>query len=263
VCGNYMPPETVKAFIVETTEALEIREALSRGFQEKNISVCNVNPAIVATLKRRFPGVTTYGCDAETALRRAYSAGDRFGVVSLDLCGPISHRYLLTLDAVRPVLDGIGVVGMTMLRGREPSDIVMEMDERWKREVRRTLGKGLARHVLLTERDYMRVLGPWARLVLGACSWGDPDRKNKVHVVQEAPGPRCRVWFRRAQVYSSGRVSMFWLALLVAQPIQWAPSGFRGPVTWSSRPCSIEFGAESRPVRPTFTAPLKAVGFRR
>jgi len=254
--GTVDPPRSwAKAFVVDTTEGFEIEKALKLGFAEKHIHVCNVNPAIVATLKRRFPSIVTYGVAAEVALRRAHSEGIRFEVISLDLCGPLSLRTLDTLDAARAVVNGVGSVGLTLMRGREPSNIRMDIP-----------GSGafyrkLARHAfrrraearedcLRTDKDFVRVLGPWFRLMVADVWWGDKvEWKGEHEVCTSTPEDEwCRVSLMAGGVYSSGAVTMMWLCFALVQPTKWFPTGrLRGPASgWRIKQARWSRDAQTR-----------------
>lgn len=108
------------ALLMPSIEGDEIEVALSKGFRAEHLHVCDRNPAIVATLKRRFPKVQTYGVDIVRACERIVEAGVTLEVANLDLCGQVSDRYLRTLAAVSATgaLDQ-AAVAVTALRGRE------------------------------------------------------------------------------------------------------------------------------------------------
>jgi hypothetical protein len=220
----------LKAFVIDTTDGLEVDQALRSGFEEGNLHVCNVNPAIVATLKRRHPGITTYGVDADAALRRAHKQGERFDVISLDLCGPISERTLDTLDAARAVVNGQGRVGLTIMRGREPDGITVDIPggkpESWRRLIRRVMPKQTARACLKKPKDYMRIAGPMFRLQVGDCHWASrPDSTFRAWVTTDTPRDEwCGVSIVAGGIYPSGSITMLWCVYNVVQPVKWQNS---------------------------------------
>jgi hypothetical protein len=223
--------DCVNVFMIETTDAFEIKQALRLGFLEQNLHVCNVNPAIVASLKRKYPAVTTYGIPAERALRRAQREGTRFSVISLDLCGPISARTHDTLHAARPVFDGVGVVGLTMLRGREPKGITLEIPGRpapWRKLFQtRFLSRAHGRD-LLRGTDIMRIGAPFLHLTFGPVSWGPVNRKGISTISPVRPADEdCVVTIRRAGIYPSGQLTMLWAVYSVVQPVKWRPRGWQ------------------------------------
>lgn len=248
-------------FMVETTEANEIETALRHGYAEKNLHVCNVNPAIVATLKRRFPSITTYGVDADRALRRSFEAGIRFDLISLDLCGPLSLRTLDVLDAARSSVNGFGMIALTMLRGREPHNILMDIpgDSRhWRSLIKRLFRRRRdARRCLLTNKDYLRVFGPFVRLVHGECSWSaEPTFLDRHCIVTPTPSDElCRVGLNSGGVYRSSNQTMMWLVFTLSQPFKWAPRGNPSPLRRCARYHPPQLARAETSKR--FTAPMR------
>lgn len=115
--------------IMPSIEGDEIEVAMSYGFKQKNIGVIDRNPAIVATLKRRFPLIRTYGVDAATAAGRVARDFGCVDFVNLDLCGPVGAPTRDVLDAWR-ASGAIGegrFVAVTMLRGRERDGLLKRL----------------------------------------------------------------------------------------------------------------------------------------
>lgn len=228
----------VNVFLIDTTDALEIEKVLRLGFAEDRLHVCNANPAVVAVLKRRFPLITTYGVEADEALRRAHRNGVRFAAISLDLCGPISKRTHDILHAARAAVDFHGAVGLTLMRGREPDGITLDIPgsredkASWRRAIR-----GLFRvrsqfdDCVRTESDVMRIGAPVFHLAFGDCYWAVNHKGRTVVDAAIDPGEDCAITVRGAGVYRSGVVTMMWLCCSVVQPISWRSSGWKARAT--------------------------------
>jgi hypothetical protein len=132
------------ALLMPSLEGDEIDVALNAGFRLSNLHIVDSNPAIVATLKRRYPLVNTYGVDVREAIRRITKSGVKLNCLNLDFCGQFSTSYAMELAEVvlRGLYDGrkvffkggfnyefnTGATGcfsertsitVTMLRGRE------------------------------------------------------------------------------------------------------------------------------------------------
>lgn len=118
-----------QAFLMPSIEGDEIEVALSKGFKERNLSICDMNPAIVATLKRKYPHIQTYGVSASRAARRRASFGLKWDVANLDLCSCVGNSHYEELMAF--ALSGAvtcGIVSVSMLRGRERKDYFEEIN---------------------------------------------------------------------------------------------------------------------------------------
>ena len=134
-------------------EGDEIDVALAAGFKQQNICIIDKNAAIVATLKRKYPYVRTYGVPAEKAAQRI--ADDIGGVdfANLDLCGPIGRPLWDTLAAWREhrAVKESGLVAVTVLRGRESGAFGESL------EVVTTLVGDTAARVPESARDTLRI----------------------------------------------------------------------------------------------------------
>jgi len=60
---------SAQIMMMPSIEGDEIEVAMSKGFKQKNIHIVDQNSAIVATLKRRYPYVHTYGVEVRRALK--------------------------------------------------------------------------------------------------------------------------------------------------------------------------------------------------
>lgn len=111
----YWHPQAT-AMLMPSIEGDEIDVALSKGFRERNLHIVDQNPAIVATLKRRYPRLHTYG----VPLVRATERLPELTFANLDLCASWGQPLAKTLEefaASQRV--PCGLVAVTILRGRE------------------------------------------------------------------------------------------------------------------------------------------------
>lgn len=107
--------------LLPSSEGTEIDVALQAGARERNLILIDENPAIVATLKRRYPRVRTYGVDAARAIERIAKDVGQIDGMNLDLCGPAAAPlfHVLKTIAKTKVIRDRGRVAVTMLRGRD------------------------------------------------------------------------------------------------------------------------------------------------
>lgn len=107
--------------LMPSSEGSEIAVAIHVGCRERNLCVIDQNPAIVATLKRKYPKLSTYGVTADRAATRiAADIGELHGA-NLDLCGGADRPLFKTLNAwahARVIADQ-GLIAVNCLRGRE------------------------------------------------------------------------------------------------------------------------------------------------
>jgi hypothetical protein len=109
--------------MLPSLEGDEIDVALSKGVKESDIHVVDKNPAIVATLKRRYPQIHTYGVLVGRAAWRMTKNSIHFA--SIDLCGcpsPFIWEELMYV-ATSEALAGKALVSVTLQRGRERRDV--------------------------------------------------------------------------------------------------------------------------------------------
>lgn len=109
------------ALLMPSIEGDEIETAVNAGFRESNLHIVDSNPAIVATLKRRWPSINTYGVSIERAFERISNSGVKLRFANLDLCGPMSIRLgqILCAIASTDCVTANGYIAISMLRGRE------------------------------------------------------------------------------------------------------------------------------------------------
>lgn len=111
------------ALLMPSIEGDEIEVALANGFRLPNLHVVDDNPAIVATLNRRYGNrLNTYGVSVGRAAERiARERGPIIEAANLDLCSQVSGALEDELAGfVRAgCLADDSVVAVTVLRGRE------------------------------------------------------------------------------------------------------------------------------------------------
>lgn len=105
--------------LMPSLEGAEIEVALRAGFREQRLHVLDRNPAIVATLRRRFSRINTYGIPLSRIGERAPQGF--FAAANLDLTANVGDGFYREVNAFARagvVRDG-GLVAISILRGRE------------------------------------------------------------------------------------------------------------------------------------------------
>lgn len=111
----YWHPQAT-AMLMPSIEGDEIDVALSKGFRERNLHIVDQNPAIVATLKRRYPRLHAYG----VPLVRATERLPELTFANLDLCASWGKPLAATIEEFAEAQRvPCGLVAVTILRGRE------------------------------------------------------------------------------------------------------------------------------------------------
>lgn len=113
---------SVHVLMLPALNGNEVECALNSGIRAEHIHVVDKNPAVVATLKRRFPRINTYGVELDVAVQRMAKDGVRITVASLDLCSNISQKTRTLLTSIFSAdcwAPSRLLVGVTLLRGRE------------------------------------------------------------------------------------------------------------------------------------------------
>lgn len=126
------------AVYLDTSEGLETRFLLSRGYSPENLHAVNWNPAEVAVLTKNLARdgvrIKTHGVEAFRAIRDAAKVAP-IDVINLDLCGPVSVSLMENLSALRDSLHET-MVAVTVLRGREQGEVrdaITQANERQSR----------------------------------------------------------------------------------------------------------------------------------
>ncbi len=114
------------ALLMPSLEGDEVEVALSKGFREDHLHVVDSNPAIVATLRRRFPLINTYGVTAARACERIAAKGVRLGAANFDFTGCVSVALRAECRAIARsgALGSFCRVAFTFLRARERAGVV-------------------------------------------------------------------------------------------------------------------------------------------
>lgn len=163
---TFLLPLQAEVGMLESTQGLEIETALRFGFSEKRLHVINASPAVVATLKRKYPKINTYGRIASDACEVMRQRGVRLDVLNLDLTsnmGPSTSSEIVGV-AWSGVLAPKSLVAINILRGRETCFGVLESSGRKHRDmVMRDLCRvsGYA----LNDADFGRLLGATAPFI--------------------------------------------------------------------------------------------------
>lgn len=111
---------TGDVLLMPSIEGYEIEEALGRGFAPGQLHIVDKSPAVVATLRREYPGINTYGVSVERACQRIAASGVRLLAANIDLCGNVSRPSLRILaDCWKSGALAEASVFINVLRGRE------------------------------------------------------------------------------------------------------------------------------------------------
>lgn len=94
---------SASALLMPSLEGDEIEVALNAGFREYNLHVVDDNPAIVATLKKRYPKINTYGVLVSRAMQRMAHEGIRLDCANFDLTGNVSAKFVSELYAISTI----------------------------------------------------------------------------------------------------------------------------------------------------------------
>lgn len=147
------------ALLMPSLEGDEIDVALNAGFRESHLHVVDHEPAIVATLKRRYPRINTYGVTVSRAFERLAERGIKIRCANLDFCKQLSMPFASELSQVallgsqpcrlKPTeggfrsdvdserygsgvfADDYAVVAISQLRGRESRDTTALWTSDW------------------------------------------------------------------------------------------------------------------------------------
>lgn len=165
--------------LMPSSEADEIEVALDAGFREWNLHIIDDNPAIVASVKRRYRRVNTYGVSASSALRRMLSEGVRISCANFDFCGQMSQKYLNELSDISRtgsfgaattfsrhnygVFSDHSLIAVNMLRGRESSRGTILREDSMNEASMLEASGSMASHPAYTE-VIARTLVPYSRM---------------------------------------------------------------------------------------------------
>jgi hypothetical protein len=166
--------------LMPSLEGDEIEVALSKGFREQNLHVVDREPAIVATLKRRYRRINTHGIDIARMAERLPAGSVH--CANLDLCGSASDRMADTLRAFACVLGQGAIVSVTMLRGREHGEgrLVTGLlkEEAWRPALERIGCQDMASAFESMDSDHLRKLFVVDNIARGLTSVGAPHCRD-------------------------------------------------------------------------------------
>lgn len=168
-----------QALLMPSKEGDEIEVAIAKGFRMSNLHVVDKNPAIVARLTCRFPGIHTYGVSAARACERIKSKGITLDCANFDFTSCISDKLSREWSAI--MSSGVfnkkeAFVAVTLLRGRESRrekgffDIVSQFTPPWVEHNRVNLGR------YFNVRDEARIEGMIYGVICDAGCWYSVDR---------------------------------------------------------------------------------------
>jgi hypothetical protein len=204
-CGDNV--SKTQALLMPSSEGLEIDAALNAGFSEDYLWVCDKNPAIVATLKRKYPKIQTAGVPVSRApdkimekVKRCFEK-DMIYIANLDLCGCVGEETLTEIMGFvsGDVLPDASLIAVTVARGREHDlSSIKGTHDHWKRFTKSSLIPALEEW--MTPLDHARLSA-----VLGAVSFDDGVLPALALLLQ-------------ARTYVSSRVPMLWTLWLRYTP---------------------------------------------
>jgi hypothetical protein len=190
------PIASAHVLLMPSLEGDEIDVATANGFRQQNMHVVDWNPAIVATLKRRYPKIHTYGVELGRAVERMAAAGISLSCANLDLCGCLSETTgatMLRAFRARAWVDE-PLIAVTVLRGRERKSLLADIDEcapdleseEWRAALRSN-----AFDRRLTPRDYGRLM--FVGLLMGYLN-GTSSHLRRARKYRSVAGSQTMLW---------------------------------------------------------------------
>jgi hypothetical protein len=122
--GGYAPgadtASTGNVLLMPSLEGHEIEHLLRRGFSQDQLYIVDESPAVVATLKRRFHGVHTFGVQVHRACEIIAKSGVNLLAANIDYCSKVSAPVMrsVAMACESGALDGAHLF-VNVLRGRE------------------------------------------------------------------------------------------------------------------------------------------------
>lgn len=126
------------AALMPSIEGLEIEVAKQNGFRECHLHVIDSNPAIVATLKRKYPYINTYGVDVRKAIDRIRERGVRLSCANWDFCGPAVSALgqdLMSTCSDPAIYTPENLIAFTAMKGRDDPNWLAVVEGAWKSQV--------------------------------------------------------------------------------------------------------------------------------
>jgi hypothetical protein len=195
---------SAKHLLMPSIEGDEIEAALAAGYREENLYIVDRNPAIVATLKRRYKKATAYGIDLLDVPARLEREGVVLTSANLDLCSCVTGdvvRVLYRFARMSAQCTDLCLC-VTVLRGRERGDWWGKITDTGPRMQIVRVYEGGTLDPRLTESDMGRLAMIWAPLH-GSDWQGKPKAIPVLH---------------RASFYRSHKSTMLWSAWTLEKP---------------------------------------------
>lgn len=215
-----------QCLLMPSIEGFEIETAVAKGIPSAQLHVVDDNPAIVATLKRKWPRIHTYGVSADRACERIAQNGVRLGFANLDFCCQLALSTAHELHSIGTSDCWLreSMIAVTGLRGRESESITFCLD------FAASITTGLHQHLepcLGVVGDKGLSLRDRARIFLIAGFLGAVPLKSGIYLstngqtflwtVYRRSGPPhpdiCDNFLRFIQTYENEKSAMPWLAL--------------------------------------------------
>lgn len=156
--------DTKRVLLLPSIEGREVEVAIEHGFREENLFVVDKNPAIVATLKRRFSKIHTYGVTASRACKRIFQEGVILDGANLDFTGQVCSSLTLEMESIltSKCWSDPSFIAVTVMRGREGGhslEVIQSVRSR-SRLVSRFKGLDVGSRGI-TEKDAGRLFSPF------------------------------------------------------------------------------------------------------
>ena len=203
---NCPVPRAVAQILIMPSAEGTVDVVLRYGFREEDVHIVDRNPAIVATLKRRYAKVNTYGVEVERACARIAAKGLVIHAANFDFTSCMGFEFGKVLSDIRDsgALHANAVYAVTLLRGREtmkPGSVVDGST------CLPTGGFEKATDIKLYE-DLARRLN---RKVMGGSPLQTTDALRVSFMMLASPAtPQCLYTLDVASIYKSGPQTMLW-----------------------------------------------------
>jgi hypothetical protein len=169
----YRDTQRDRILILDETQGLEVEELLGRGVTLNQVHVCNRSPAVVATLRRKYPSLGgTHGVSAGRACENLAANGDLVRLAYFDFTACASGSLQSECERIghSGAFTGYAMVAFNILRGREAPTTTAHLDAIGGRSLSMGLrGKSINRFAA-SERDVAR-LTMIASAIAGPAVW--------------------------------------------------------------------------------------------
>ena len=200
-----------RALLMPSSEALEIAVAERWGCSRENIVAVDHNVAIAATISRKYPGITAWGCDAFDAVERAVKRGIHLDLVHFDMTGNLSPSMVMGLQRVAKLLRPGAIIVLNTLKGREPMSWMKTYAEGYSQP--HCLQSVIEKDLPLTYSTNPTIEKRFANRYLASLEKGllsdNPYEVRRRFLIQTVTGWRI---IGLPKTYTSGRAPMQWSA---------------------------------------------------